>query len=230
MNTSLLVFAKVPRPGAVKTRLTPALSSDDAARLYTAFLRDTLRQVSELGVDVRLYLAPPFSKDAIDGLPTGVSLHKQRGEGLGARMKHAFEDTFAEGAHRVVGMGSDHPTLPTSFLRQAVQSLDSPPSLCIGPSEDGGFYLIGMTAAYQALFDGMTYSHAQVFSDTLARAEQIDAQVTVLPQWYDVDTPQDLHRMLADLSSGPAEAPNTRRMVGRLNLDARAENRTSGSR
>jgi glycosyltransferase A (GT-A) superfamily protein (DUF2064 family) len=144
-------------------------------------------------------------------------------------MKHAFEDTFADGADRVVGMGSDHPTLPTSFLRQAVQSLDPPPSICVGPTEDGGFYLIGMTATYQALFDGMTYSHAQVFSDTLARAEQTDAQVTVLPEWYDVDTPQDLDRMWADLSSGPVEAPNTRRMVGRLNLDRLAEHCSSGS-
>lgn len=230
MDASLLVFAKVPRPGDVKTRLTPALSPEEAARLYTAFLRDTLRQVGRLGVDVRLYLAPPFSDDAIDGLPAEVSVHKQRGDGLGARMKRAFRDTFADGADSVVVMGSDHPTLPTSFLRRAFHSLDQPHSVCVGPTEDGGFYLLGMTAAYPELFDDMRYSHAQVFSDTLARVEQTDAEITVLPEWYDVDTPQDLERMLADLSTGPAEAPNTRRMADRLNLDTLTGGRSSDSR
>jgi Uncharacterized protein conserved in bacteria len=87
MDTALLVFAKVPRPGEVKTRLTPALSAAEAARLYTAFLRDTLRQVLRLNADVRLYLAPPLPDGELDAVPSGVDVHVQTGDGLGARME-----------------------------------------------------------------------------------------------------------------------------------------------
>ncbi|PSQ96069.1 MAG: glycosyltransferase [Bacteroidetes bacterium SW_11_64_17] len=227
MDASLLVFAKVPRPGAVKTRLTPALTPEEAARVYMAFLRDTLRQVVQLEVDdMRLYLAPPLPDDEIDGVPAAVSVHEQTGDGMGARMHCALRETLRDGADRAVLMGSDHPTLPSSFLRQAFRSLEEARSLCVGPTEDGGFYLLGMSTMYPQLFDGMSYSHSEVFADTVARAQQTDAEVTVLPEWYDVDTPQDLDRMQADLATDAVEAPNTRRIAGRLRLET-ISNRTS---
>lgn len=220
MNSALLVFAKVPRPGRVKTRLTPALTPREAARLYAAFLRDTLRQVVRLETDVRLYLAPPLPEGGVEGLPSNVALHEQEGDGLGMRMMRAVEETLEEGYNQVVVMGSDHPTLPLSFLQEAYQSIQEPRSLCLGPTEDGGFYALGMSTFYPQLFEGMTYSHSQVFGDTLARASSTDARVTVLPEWYDVDTPEDVGRMLADLEKGPADAPNTRRLATRLDLEA----------
>ena len=179
MDAALLVFAKVPRSGQVKTRLTPVLSPSEAARLYTAFLRDTLRQVARLEVDVRLYVAPPLPDEGIAGLPEEISLHEQEGDGLGERMKQAFADTLEDGYDRAIVMGSDHPTLPRSFLRQADRALRAPRSLCLGPTEDGGFYLLGMSAFYPQLFDDMSYSHSQVFADTLARAGRTDANLTV---------------------------------------------------
>lgn len=219
MDAALLVFAKVPRPGSVKTRLTPLLGPGEAARLYTAFLRDTLRQSRRLsGVDVRLYLAPPLPNGGVDGLPTDVSLHEQEGDELRTRMKRAFEETLREGYDQVVVTGTDHPTLPLSFLQEAFRSLEDSESLCLGPTKDGGFYLVGMSAFYPQLFDDMSYSHSQVFADTLSRAERTDAQITVLPQWYDVDTPEDLDRMLTDLE-GAANVPNTRRITDQLGLE-----------
>ena len=229
MDAALLVFAKVPRPGRVKTRLTPVLSPLEAARLYTAFLRDTLRQVARLEVNVRLYVAQPLPDEGIAGLPAEVSLHEQEGDGLGPRMKQAFEDTLEAGYDRAIVMGSDHPTLPRSFLRQADRALRAPQSLCLGPTEDGGFYLLGMSAFYPQLFDDMSYSHSQVFADTLARAGRTDANLTVLPQWYDVDTPQDLHRMLADLETGNPDAPNTRRLAVHLGVEALLANHPAKS-
>ncbi len=228
MDSALLLFAKVPRPGSVKTRLTPVLSPSEAARLYTAFLRDTLRQVVRLGADVRLYLAPPFPDGDLDGIPADVSLHEQRGQGLGARMKRALRETLRAGYERAVVMGSDHPTLPRSFLRLAGRALQAPRSLCLGPTEDGGFYLLGMSAFYPQLFDDMTYSHSQVFSETLARAGRTDARLTVLPQWYDVDTPEDLDRLLSDLDEVPSDAPNSRRVTDQLGLEpSHSQSRTS---
>jgi rSAM/selenodomain-associated transferase 1 len=220
-NAALLVFAKVPRPGRVKTRLTPALTPTEAARLYTAFLRDTMRQSRRLsGADVRLYLAPSLPDGDIDGVPADVTLHEQAGDGLGERMKGAFKDTLRDGYERVIVVGSDHPTLPLSFLQEAVRALDDSESLCLGPTEDGGFYLLGMSAFYPQLFDDMSYSHSGVFADTLVRAEQTDAQITVLPQWYDVDTPEDLRRMLSDLASTSVKAPNTHFVAEALELEA----------
>ena len=222
MDTALLVFAKVPRPGEVKTRLTPALSAAEAARLYTAFLRDTLRQVLRLDAEVRLYLAPPLPDGELDAVPSGVDVHVQTGDGLGARMEQAFRETLGDGYGRVFVMGSDHPTLPRSFLQRADQALQDSASLCVGPTEDGGFYLLGMSAFYPQLFDEMSYSHGQVFAETLSRAEGTRADVTVLPQWYDVDRPRDLERLLTDLDDRPADAPNTRRVADRLGLEALA--------
>ncbi len=220
MDTALLVFAKIPRPGSVKTRLTPALSAPEAARLYTAFLRDTLRQVAQLDADVRLYLAPPLPEEGLDAVPSGISVHEQEGGGLGDRLRRAFRETLEEGFDQVLVIGSDHPTLPRSFLQQAEQALRDPESVCIGPTEDGGYYLLGMSAFYPQLFDEMSYSHAQVFTETLSRAEDTGADITVLPQWYDVDRPHDLDRLQADLNERPADAPNTRRIADQLELDA----------
>jgi len=220
MDAALLVFGKVPRPGDVKTRLTPTLSAAEAARLYTAFLRDALRQVVNLDADVRLYLAPPLPDNGLDAVPAGVTVHAQEGEGLGARMRQGFKETLEGGYDRALLMGSDHPTLPPSFLREGVRALGEPESVCLGPTEDGGFYLLGMNALVPPLFDDMRYSHAQVFADTLDRAKNTDAHVTILPRWYDVDTPRDLRRMLADLDDDGVDAPNTRRIVEQLGLRA----------
>jgi len=218
MDASLLVFAKVPRPGDVKTRLTPVLTPAEAAELYRAFLYDALALYAQLAVDVRLYLAPPVPEGAVDERPASVSVHSQDGEGLGARMSTAFRETFEAGFTRISVVGTDHPTLPAAYVRQSFRALTTDRSICIGPSEDGGFYLLGMSAYYPQLFEGMTYSHGDVFTDTLARVGTTDARLTVLPQWYDVDTPKALARMIADLEGSDVEAPRTRRVVDRLAL------------
>lgn len=219
MDAVLLVFAKVPRPGHVKTRLTPVLTSAEAAQLYDAFLHDALDLYADLDVDVRLYLAPPLPDDGLDEVPGTVSVHEQRGDGLGARMQQAFRDVLSDGYERAAVVGTDHPTLPPAFIRQSLTALTDDPAVCIGPSEDGGFYLLGMNAFYPELFEGMTYSHETVFTDTLARVGTTDAQLTVLPRWYDVDTPSDLERMLDDLTESDLPASRTRAAIRTLDLD-----------
>lgn len=220
MDQALLLFGKVPRPGSVKTRLTPVLSPSEAARLYTAFLRDTLRQVDRLDVDVLLYAAPPVSEGDFDGLPVNLDVREQEGDGLGARMMNAFRRALGHGYERAVVMGTDHPTLPASFVRQAFQALEEPGSISIGPTDDGGFYLLGLNTVYPELFEDMSYSHARVFSDTLTRADRTDARLTVLPKWYDVDTPRDLDRLCRELTASGGDAPETRRLLSALGLKA----------
>ena len=212
-SACLLVFAKRPEPGRVKTRLTALLTPDEAATLYEAFLRDALSAYAGLareegGPHVRVHFAPepgfvhkepgaraePFA----DFVPAGVQAHLQRGDGLGQRMHHAFLDAFAAGYERVAIVGTDHPTLPLDFVRMAFELLREPRRVVLGPSEDGGYYLMGLNECYADLFD-MDYSHAAVFDDTLQAVSYTAAEPVVLPPWYDVDTPADLARLAADL-------------------------------
>ena len=219
-RVALIVFAKVPVPGTVKTRLTSLLTEEEAAALYGAFLRDSLDAYAALPADVRLYLAGDAAALPPGLVPETVSLHRQRGDGLGARMAAAFADAFVAGYERAVVIGTDHPTLPLAFVERAFQELGPPMRLVLGPSDDGGFYLMGMNDLHPGLFDGMAYSHGAVFEQTLARAERLAAQPVILPTWYDVDTPDALHRLLADLdaSRGDPEpvAPHTRTLLTRL--------------
>ncbi len=214
-RAALLVFAKLPEPGAVKTRLTPLLTSAEAAALSEAFLRDGLDAFADLPADVRLYVdAPPEAIPA--GLaPDGVSLHAQRGDGLGARMLNASVEAFVAGYERVVVIGADHPTLPTEFVRLAFEELAEPMRVVLGPSEDGGYYLIGMNEVYPSLFGGMTYSHGAVFAETLARAQAV-AAVSVLPPWYDVDTPAALRRLSDELGRSEGPPQRTRELMASL--------------
>lgn len=218
MPPALIVFAKLPVAGQVKTRLASVLSPEGAARLYEAFLQDALAQYRSLGVAVRLYLAPPVAAVPPGLVPDGVAVCWQQGEGLGARMQRAFLETFAAGYERIVIIGTDHPTLPSAFIRLAFDALDAPRAVSIGPSDDGGYYLLGMNEFYPQVFAGMTYSHPDVFAQTLDRVADTAATLTVLPVWYDVDTPASLARLVEDLQAPSVEAPATRRVVQILGL------------
>ena len=213
---ALIVFAKAPVPGQVKTRLTSVLTEDEAARLYTAFLQDALDQYTALGADVRLYWSSPLDVVPDDFTQADVHAFVQQGKGLGARMQRAFLETFAAGYERVVIIGTDHPTLPSAFIEEAFRALREPLSVAIGPSEDGGYYLLGMNEFYPQLFAGMRYSHADVFRETLARARGTSAVLTMLPVWYDVDTPGALRRLRADLEDADVRAPHTRHVLGEI--------------
>lgn len=211
MNDALIVFAKVPQPGAVKTRLVPPLSPEAAAGLYAAMLADALAQYAALGATVRLYLPP--SEVPLDASVGAGETFAQRGPDLGARMLRAFAETFAAGFDRAVIVGTDHPTLPSAFLRLAFDELETRRTVTLGPSDDGGFYAMGLRELSPALFAGMTYSHDRVLEDTLDRADGLD--VTLLPPWYDVDDAASLDRLRDDLAADPDVAPRTRAWVAR---------------
>ena len=220
---ALIVFAKVPEPGRVKTRLSPPLTPHQAAALYDAFLRDALDRYAgrdaALGpdpfglgrpVDVRLYLgglaadaAPP------DGLvPPGVALFRQRGDGLGARMMRAFVETFAAGYDRAVVVGTDHPTLPLALIGEAIRQLEAPLTAAVGPSEDGGYTFLGLNDVSPVLFD-MDYSHDAVFDDTIERIAEAGMTPVVLPAHYDVDDAASLARLQAEAAAGADVGPRT---------------------
>jgi hypothetical protein len=239
----LLVFAKAPSPGAVKTRLAgdaSVLSEEESARLYSAFLKDALAQYLALSqtvshaLAIELHWSGPLAeaepyishaertassdvKSPVQTKGPAINLVEQEGEGLGARMAYAFHQAL-ESYERAFIIGTDHPTLPDSFIEEALHVLRGKPALCIGPSTDGGYYGLGMNRWTPDVFADMTYSHAYVFANTLRRAARTDMEVTVLPEFYDVDTPTALRKMLQDLRDTVVGAPETRRVVRDMNL------------
>ena len=220
MSAALIVFAKIPEPGRVKTRLAPPLTHEEAAALYDAMLRDALDAYVGLGVAVRLYLAPSDQPVPADLVPAGVSVHAQQGDDLGARMRRAFLETFLAGHQQAVVIGTDHPTLPLEFVEMAFEVVAEKNTVAIGPSEDGGYYLLGTHGFFPALFEGMTYSHAGVFEQTLSRATLLDADVTILPMWYDVDDAASLDRLRHDLDMMAHGAVRTRNALVGMDISA----------
>ncbi|MEL6771701.1 MAG: TIGR04282 family arsenosugar biosynthesis glycosyltransferase [Bacteroidota bacterium] len=212
--SALLVFAKRPEPGRVKTRLTALLTPEEAADLYAAMLRDALGAYAALGCAVRLYLAPDEQGNAPalpDGwVPGGVTVHAQHGDGLGQRMLHAFVDGFRAGHERLVVIGTDHPTLPLAYVEMTFELLrEEPLRVVLGPTHDGGYYLLGQNDLFPRLFTDMTYSHDGVFEETLRRAAEVTAEPVVLPTWYDVDTPAELQQLCREMDAGAAVPPRT---------------------
>ena len=216
MAAALIVMARLPVPGRVKTRLMDAIGAENAAALYKAFLADGLRQYATLGVPVRVYIEG--CGDEL-GLPVdvhGASLHRQQGATLADRMESAFRETEAAGFTEIMIIGTDHPTLPTRFINEGFTALGSSSSLVIGPARDGGFYLLGMRPYHPDLLTGRSYSHANVLSETQERANQLGMCVTQLEAWYDIDTRDDLDQLVADLKHSSHAATETRKQLAAI--------------
>ncbi len=214
-ETAVVVFAKAPRPGAVKTRLCPPLSPAAAACLYRCFLLDVLDGVRAVGdITPVIAYAPRRARGFFAAAQPGMLLVPQTGADLGARMSGAFERLFARGFAAVVILGGDSPSLPPGYLRTAIRALRSATvDGVIGPSDDGGYYLIGLRAPCPALFAGVAWSTGRVLAQTLARAKRAGRRLRALPTWYDVDTIEDLRRLAAELRRTRGPAARTRRLL-----------------
>lgn len=208
-RTRLLIFGRLPEPGRAKTRLEPALGPEAAAELYGAFLDDAVgwgRTVApaELWVPER-----PGVEEALGRRYPGCAVRIQSEGDLGRRLEGAFAAAFDEAVDHAVAVGSDHPTLPAELLGRAFRALKGA-HLVLGPSEDGGYYAIGLRRyawpGAAGLFDGAPWSRPELLDWTRERARELDLCHVELPVWYDVDRPSDLERMQTDLIDGSATA------------------------
>jgi rSAM/selenodomain-associated transferase 1 len=216
MRRALAVVAKAPVPGRTKTRLVPPLSADEAAALYRGFLLDTLQLAHSLGWERISLVHPRGDAPLLRGLAAGVELLEQPREGLQQALSFAFEHHFAAGFDSVTLIGSDNPTLPVELIQDAQRALAHEQDLAIGPSLDGGYYLIGMRQPHLGVFDHIDWSTSSVYAQTLERAAGLNLQVHAVPEWYDVDEPADLERLVRELEGSPAGvAPNTRAALER---------------
>lgn len=199
---ALVVMAKAPRPGRVKTRLSPPLTLVQTAALNTCFLRDTTANLATIPLAAGLISYTPVGDEALFAglLPETFALVPQRGEAFGERLLAAAQDILAIGYGAVCLIDSDSPTVPTAAFAQAVQALAAPGDrVVLGPSHDGGYYLIGLKHPHAAPFERITWSTASVTEETLTRCHDAGLETVLLPTWYDVDDAATLAILQAEL-------------------------------
>ena len=214
-------MAKAPVSGAVKSRLVPPLTEDEAAALNRCFIRDVSASIeaaaamvaaaSDARVTGMVAYSPVGMESAFDGLlPTSFQLIAQRGDRLTERLINVADDLFATGYESVSMMNSDSPTIPASILAGAVTNLArSGDRIAIAGADDGGYCLIGLKRPHWRIFEDIAWSTAAVFAQTLERVAELGLEAARMPSWYDVDDAASLRRLIGELfgDRSPAVMP-----------------------
>ena len=197
-----VLFSKAQRPGEVKTRLAAAVGEESALRLHRAFLLDTIElmhRASAKGVQRAIWFTEGAAPDdEIESHLGGFVRGVQEGEDLGERMRNCLGEVLSAGWKRVVILGVDSPSLPQEHLTQAVTVLRDR-EVVLGPARDGGYYLVGARTVVPEMFRGITWGGSKVLSDTVDVLKILGMAPVLLPEWYDVDTPEDLDRLQKDI-------------------------------
>ncbi|MBO0857032.1 MAG: TIGR04282 family arsenosugar biosynthesis glycosyltransferase [Chloracidobacterium sp.] len=233
MNEALIVMAKAPRAGEVKTRLAGALDPEEARDLYVAFLNDTFALMEDVrnerdNLALGICYTPEGEVEAFEEVEREGSLMiLQRGENLGERLTNCFVDLFALGFESVVVIGADGPTLPGEHVFDAFECFEADEDVVVGPTEDGGYYLIGMRKLHKRIFEDIPWSSAGVLNTTVERAREAGLNLVLLPEWRDVDTPEDFERLKRELAETRDGANFTRRFLKEL-AKSRRQNQKFG--
>jgi hypothetical protein len=205
---ALVVMAKAPRDGHAKTRLDGVVPAGEVARLSDCLLRDTLDLSRSLaGVHVAV-MCPSEDVAALAATLPGVDVVGQDGAGLAAALTSAFRHFVEAGFLRVIAIDADSPHLPAAIVDGAFASLEAS-DLVVGPTEDGGYYLVGASAVHPGLFDAAPLGTSSAFETLCGSARARGLSIAVTQLWYDVDVAADLRRLAADLREDPARAPRT---------------------
>ena len=202
-------MAKAPRPGRVKTRLNPSLPQPAVTDFYRCLLDDTLQLARSLG-DVEIAIMCPGSDADEMGSVVGDSVRvvAQAGEGLAAALTSVFREFSNAGPRRIIAFNSDSPHLPASVLQSAFENLNAF-DLVVGPTHDGGYYLVGAKATHPSLFEDDGMGTGKALDILLRRAETMQLSIGFTDPFYDIDVADDLVRLAAELKLDPARAPRT---------------------
>jgi rSAM/selenodomain-associated transferase 1 len=201
----IAIMAKASLPGRSKTRLVPPLTCEEAAHCNTAFLRDAgdniLAAAAHASVAGYVAFGPPQARPFFQqNLPPEIGLMDAWYPDFGHCLASAIAQLLERGHAGAVVLNSDSPTLPTSLLIEAAETLACPGErIVLGPADDGGYYLLGMKAMHRRLFEDIAWSTEQVARQTLARAAELNLSVHVLPKWYDVDDVRALRMLRSEL-------------------------------
>ncbi|MDQ2866971.1 MAG: TIGR04282 family arsenosugar biosynthesis glycosyltransferase [Verrucomicrobiota bacterium] len=218
---ALAIMTKAPRAGAVKTRLQPPLTAGGAAAMNICFLRDTADAIMRAGEQTRgVGVYTPVGEEKVYEtiLPHAFDLIPQRGDSFGERLIFAIQDLFSVGFTSCCLIDSDSPTVTAETFRAAADALQKPGDrVVIGPSDDGGYYLIGMKKLHRRLFEEIDWSTGRVIEQTKERAREIGVEVHLLANFFDVDDRATLHRLCDELVGYDSEsAPATKQFLRAL--------------
>jgi hypothetical protein len=214
-KSALGIFFRIPLYGKVKKRLAAEIGESEALKAYESMLKATIDNVSRLH-DIDIYgfyegeetsfnsSLPPFNspltkvgyrvvEEGSRGFPGEIPLYSQQGVDLGERMCNAVKLFFNKGYEKVSLIGADSPDLPFAFITEAFEKLDSY-DLAIGPSEDGGYYLISMNKPFDTIFKDINWGHENVLKDTVSKTKAAGISYFLLPEWYDIDDLNSLNR------------------------------------
>ncbi|MDT5295574.1 MAG: uncharacterized protein QOJ76_2454 [Acidobacteriota bacterium] len=201
---AIIIMAKAPRAGEVKTRLVPPLTPEEAAALAACFFADAVSLARSVAGEVVVAYAPADARARLEELARGgVTLWlEQEGADLGARLSFVVARAAALGLGPLVLIGADSPTLPPHIPASALDALAcGRADAALGPADDGGFYAAALRAPAPGLFDRVEWSTPRAYAQTARNAARLGLRLLELPRWYDVDTPADLLRLRAELAS-----------------------------
>jgi len=232
VGSALVLYARVPRLGCVKTRMVPWLADGEALRLHLALLHDSLWLLRQAAVEAGAAPFVSFSEPwdpgeseehhELTAAISGLALRPQGDGDLGRRLEATCTGLHAEGCREVVVIGSDCPELPPAVVRSAFEALRQGARVVLGPAEDGGYYLLGVTPQIPAIFSGIPWSTGRVMETTLAVLDRASVRASILPSFDDVDVPSDLERLAARAGRpGPGAGAMTFAFIESLRLAGR---------
>lgn len=201
MNRVIIIMAKVPRAGNVKTRLETILSTAERRTLAEAFLSDTIYKAERKCNSIVIAYSPAGEQDYFSRFNCeNLIAVEQHGENLGEKMSNAFDFAFEKfPIASVVMIGTDSPTFPAEFLEKAFTALESSAETVLGKSADGGFYLIGLKRNHGRLFEDIEWSTSVVYEQITRNIADLNLNLQTVPEWFDVDTPEDLRQLKKDI-------------------------------
>ena len=207
----IAIFAKVPEPGSVKTRLIPSLGPERAAGLAEAFLEDTVTRMRRLEwAECIIAATQPFQRGYFKPHEVWLQSEGDLGERLEKVLRLALKRRKT-----VLAIGSDTPNLPLQFLHHARHALATAGAV-LGPSLEGGFYLIGLKDCPVGMLEGIQWGHSTTLAATAAKLDQFGMKTALVNPWFDVDSPADLERLRRQLAADPGSAPVTAEYLRRI--------------
>lgn len=209
MNRTLVIMAKAPRPGTVKTRLAKSLPVQAVTELYGCLLNDTITLAQSLShVEIAVMCPASDVQELTLAVDKSVQIVAQKGSGLAAALDSVFSQFAATGRPRVIAFNSDSPHLPASALQSAFDALETC-DLVVGPTHDGGYYLVGARVSYPDLFTSNGMGTGSALEELLERASKLKLSVRLIESFYDIDVAADLSQLANELEIAPWKAPRT---------------------
>lgn len=220
MKRAIIIMAKVPRAGNVKTRLQPFLSADQCSLLAEAFLEDAINKAQNFADQLIIAFSPGTERNYFDKFHNkDLHLVEQTGSDIGERMFNALKFAFSEKTDSAIIIGTDSPTFPDDHIEQAFEFLELETDAVLGKTTDGGFYLIGSRILNEKIFENVVWSSAETFDQTYHNIMNLNLHLREVPSWYDIDEKADLLKLFNEFQQSQnaiARAPQTFKIISEL--------------